>query len=55
MRLRGVRIEPYFQRYLDTRPLAPMRGELFTRPDAAVPTEQYFAQLTADEQAEILD
>lgn len=55
MRLRGVRIEPYFQRYMDTRPLAPARGELFTRPDAAVPTEQFFAQLTADEQAEILD
>lgn len=55
MRLRGVRIEPYFQRYMETRPLAPSRGELFTRPDAAVSTEQYFSQLTGDEQAEILD
>ena len=55
MRLRGVRLEPYFQRYLDTRPLAPVRGELFTRPDLAAPTEQFFADLNTDEQAEILD
>lgn len=55
MRLRGVRIEPYFQRYMDTRPLATARGELFTRPDSSASTEQYFAGLDADEQAEILD
>lgn len=55
MRLRDVRIEPYFQRYLDTRPLAPARGELFTRPDSTASTEQYFAGLDADEQAEVLD
>jgi EAL domain-containing protein (putative c-di-GMP-specific phosphodiesterase class I) len=55
MRLRGVRLEPYFQRYMDTRPLAPARGELFTRPDSATSTEQFFAALNTDEQAEILD
>lgn len=53
--LGGVRIEPYFQRYMDTRPLAPARGELYTRPDDSVPTEKFFSVLTADEQAEILD
>lgn len=55
MRLRDVRIEPYFQRYMDTRPLAPSRGELFTRPDSSASTEQYFAGLDVDEQAEVLD
>lgn len=55
MRLRDVRIEPYFQRYMDTRPLAPARGELFTRPDSSASTEQYFSELDVDEQAEVLD
>lgn len=53
--LGGVRIEPYFQRYFDTRPLAPQRGELFSRPDDSVATERFFSVLTGDEQAEILD
>lgn len=55
MRLRGVQIEPYFQRYMDTRPLAQARGELFTRPDSSSSTQQYFAGLDADEHAEVLD
>lgn len=55
MRLRGVQIEPYFQRYMDTRPLAQARGELFTRPDSSSSTQQYFAELNADEHAEVLD
>ena len=55
MRLHGVQVEPYFQRYLDTRPLAPVRGELFTRPDTPASTEEFFADLDVDEQAEVLD
>jgi len=55
MQLRGVRIEPYFQRYTDTRPLATARGELFTRPDSSSSTERYFAGLNTDEHAEVLD
>ncbi len=54
MRVRDVAMEPYFQRYLDTRPLAPARGELFTRPDSTQPTERFFSSLTAEEQARIL-
>lgn len=54
MRLRDVPLEPYFQRYMDIRPLAPARGEMFTRPDTLEPTAQFFAALRTAEHVKIL-
>ena len=54
LRLRDVQVDPYFQRYFDTRPLAPVRGELFSRPDTRQPTEQFFAELRPDEHLQVL-
>ena len=54
LRLRDVQIDPYFQRYFDTRPLAPVRGELFSRPDTEQPTEQFFAALEPSEHLQVL-
>ena len=54
LRLRDVQVDPYFQRYFDTRPLAPVRGELFSRPDTEQPTEQFFAALESREHLQVL-
>lgn len=54
MRIGDVRIDAYFQPYHDTRPLAPTRGELFTRPDTSQPTEQFFASLQPERHLEVL-
>ncbi len=54
MRLREVPLEPYFQRFMDIRPLAPTRGEMFTRPDTLQPTAEFFASLKTAEHVKIL-
>ena len=54
LRLRDVQVDPYFQRYFDTRPMAPVRGELFSRPDTEQPTEQFFAALESHEHLQVL-
>ncbi len=54
MRMRDVPLEPYFQRYMDSRPLAPARGEMFTRPDTLQPTAEFFAALKTAEHVKIL-
>ena len=54
LRLRDVQVDPYFQRYFDTRALAPVRGELFSRPDTPQPTEQFFSSLRPDEHLQVL-
>lgn len=51
----GVRLTPYFQRYmlLDSPDL--VVGELLSKPDASRPTEEFFAALSMEDQFEILE
>ena len=51
----GVRLTPYFQKYVQLERPDELAGELLTKPEVSRQTEEFFTALTTDEQFEVLE
>lgn len=51
----GVRLAPYFQRYVSLAHPELKAGELLTKPEVSRQTEEFFTTLSVDEQFEVLE
>ena len=51
----GVRLVPYFQRYVSLAHPDATSGELLTKPEVSRQTEEFFTTLSVEEQFEVLE
>lgn len=51
----GVRLTPYFQKYVLLARPEEISGELLTKPEVSRQTEEFFTDLSVDEQFEVLE